>query len=124
MLKRIERLTSLLNELHKILSENKGQNYLPGVNNILRTLNNSEVPLDERFKEAKDTFRHMMGGAGTLKDFIICEGPILKANPLDNHFREIQNEIWELLDCGLSNLPSVDEGYPPGNIYWTIKDSK
>lgn len=123
--KKLEKLKYLLEEFLSLLYENKGQNYVSGVKGLLGILYDESCPLEERLEEVKWSYRRqMMRGAGSLADFAIWHEDEKTRLDRNQYLEKVQNEIWELLDCDLSNLPSVEEGYPPGHIYWSIKDPK
>ena len=118
----LERLRYLFEEYLRLLEENSGHNFTRAVRGILGILYDESCSIDNRIEEARQTFRSMIGGPGTLGDFAIWHKDIDIQLKLNQYLNKIEDEIWELLNIGLPELPDVDEGYPPGHIYWTIKD--
>ena len=121
---KLERLTFLFEEYLKILEENKGKNWSRGIIGILASLTDNEISIEQRLEEAKYGYKSMLGGMGSLSDFWPYHPDEEISEELSNYLQNIRSEIWNLFDLSLSSLPSVDEGYPPGHPYWSIKDAK
>lgn len=123
--KDVERMKLLLHNLLKILMDNGGQTLTPGIRDILIILSSDEESsLESRMDEAGTIFRDMMGGMGTLGDFVISHPDYEIDEKLNKQLNDIEGELWEFFGLNLSHLPDVDDGYPPGHPYWDIKDPK
>jgi len=120
--KELEKSKLLLQTLFDLLIENGGQNLTPGIRNIILILNDEQYSIDIRMDNAGTVFRDMMGGMGTLGDFVICHADPDIDEKLNKQLNDIEEELWDFFGLNLSHLPSVEEGYPPGHPYWSIKD--
>jgi hypothetical protein len=121
---RLDKLISIFIEYLTILENQNGGQFLRAIRGLLGTLNDEKCPLDQRLKEAQSLFKTLMGGAGTLGDFAIWHADDETRVNLNKNLSRMEGEISHLLVLGLSHLPDVDEGYPCGHSYWSIKDPK
>ncbi|MHB0987020.1 MAG: hypothetical protein ACYC05_15775 [Sulfuricella sp.] len=94
-----EEIKSLFERLQKVLEEHRGGNHVAGVRSAIRQLSNDGIPLHERICGARSIFRTMMGGMGTLGDFVIWNENEARRASLNHDLNELLTELWERLEC-------------------------
>lgn len=60
--------------LRHLLLEQRGGQFLPGVDAILQLLQSENSLSQDIFDQARSIFKSLMGGMGTLGDFVIWTG--------------------------------------------------
>lgn len=122
--KNLERLTILFKNLYNILYMCNDQNHKRYIEGLIAILLDETCSIKERFDEVRNGYRSINGGLGTFGDYFPYHHNKAIQKQFDIKFSYIKDEIWNLLDCNLSFLPSVDEGYPPDHPYWNIPNLK
>ncbi len=120
---KVARLIILFMELKNLIYENSKQS-VRGIEGILAILFDESCTLKERLHEASSTYSSMVSIRSGLGDFAFYHKNIEIQSQLNNLYKKIDDEIWSLLPDLFSHLPSIEEGYPPDHIYWSIKDPK
>jgi hypothetical protein len=95
----IEEIKSLFECLQKVLEEHRGSNHVAGVRSAIHGLSNCGTMPNEQIHHAKLIFRSMMGGAGTLGDFVIWDDNEAKRASLNNELNELLTKLWDRLEC-------------------------
>jgi len=95
----IDKIVELCDRLLVILVENKGQSHLPGVRSIMNSLSDEKFDIRERIEKSRSIFKTMMGGAGTLGDFVIWDNNEDRRLLLNQELDSVLSGIWELLGC-------------------------
>lgn len=88
-----------LEQLKSLLEENRGDSLVIGLRYAIQDLADLDVPTDERITRARSIFKGMMGGAGTLGDFVIWDEREDRRNALNQQFDELLQELWDRLNC-------------------------
>ncbi|MCW5300529.1 hypothetical protein DXT88_20370 [Herbaspirillum lusitanum] len=96
---RISASGALLARLKILLLENRGHVYLPGIDNMLTQLTVIETDEVQRIERARATFKGMLGGAGTLGDFMIWTTNQTTTDTLNAELNQIISNLWGLLEC-------------------------
>jgi hypothetical protein len=69
----IAEIRLLFQELEKVLLTYRGANLLPGVTSAIRVLSDETHQPDDRISEVKSVFKTMVGGYGSLGDFVVWD---------------------------------------------------
>ncbi|AIL12932.1 hypothetical protein IM40_04490 [Candidatus Paracaedimonas acanthamoebae] len=121
---KLARLRFLLKKHLVILKKNNGCSYIKDIEKILTDLTNNKRSSETLLNAARSYYQLLMKGHGTLERFMIYHEDEKIQAELNNNLTEAMQETCDLLDLKFSRLPTVEEGYPPGHIYWKIKDEK
>jgi hypothetical protein len=95
----VEKIKILLERLKKMLEEHRGGNHMPGVLLALEYISDDERSVPERVAQVRSIFRTMMGGMGTLGDFVIWDADEPVRASLNYDLNEILTELWNILEC-------------------------
>jgi hypothetical protein len=95
----IEMIAGQADRLRQLLEEHRGSNHVAGVVAISDSLANDEIPLDDRINRARSIFKTMMGGMGTLGDFMIWNESEAERSRLNGELSEILAKLWNALEC-------------------------
>lgn len=95
----INLIKSLFERLREMLEEYRGDNYVAGVQAAIRELSNCDAMPDDRINHAKSIFRNMMGGMGTLGDFVIWDENESRRAVLNLELNKLLAELWDRLEC-------------------------
>lgn len=120
---KLARLEYLFKQYLKLLKDNNGRNFVKDIKQILN-LFTSHKSVEARLETIRSSYQSLLGGHGTLERFVIRHDDEVMQKGLDNYLAELMQEICNLLELKFSRLPRVEEGYPPGHPYWSIKDPK
>ena len=94
---KIDVILKLLRRLKSLLEDHRGRNCLPGVILLINELSDKEGTSDEALFEARSVFKTMMGGMGTLGDFVIWSDDENTRIILNNELEAILSELWHRL---------------------------
>jgi hypothetical protein len=95
----VSEIRDLLRSLREILLQNQGGNHVPGVLAVISILDDSETSLRERMSSAKSTFSHMLGGMGTLGDFVVWNDDEGTRVLMNQKLTYVIAELWKRLNC-------------------------
>lgn len=121
---KLARLRFLLKKHLVILKKNNGCSYIKDIAKILKDLTNNKKSSKTLLNAARSYYQPLIKGHGTLERFMIYHEDEKIQAELNNNLTEAMQETCDLLDLRFSRLPTVEEEYPPGHIYWKIKDEK
>lgn len=94
----ILQIHALFEKLGRLLRDHRGQNHLPGVIAALRGLEQIDLSSEERKTEVRSILKSMLGGAGTLGDFVIAGKNETDRQRLNKELDSILDELWNLLN--------------------------
>jgi hypothetical protein len=95
----IETIRVMFEHLKTMLEENHGSNHLVGVQSAIHVLSNLEVLPSERIRITKSILKSMMGGMGTLGDFVIWDENEERRSSLNHELNELLAGLWNRLEC-------------------------
>lgn len=95
----VEELISLFECLQNILESHQGGNHIAGIRLVISQLSDKELPVDVRIFRAMSIYKSMMGGMGTLGDFVIWNENEVIQNALNIELNELLTRLWEKLGC-------------------------
>lgn len=96
---RIETLVKLLEQLLTMLKQHLGEQHAPGVVAVIRQLSDQSLQFEDRIAGARSIFRTMMGGMGTLGDFVIWYDDEGLRECLNLELGRLESELWTGLGC-------------------------
>lgn len=96
---KLEQVQRLLESVQKMLEIHRGKNLVAGIRSALSEISNDEVTPDERISHARLNFKYMMGGMGTLGDFVIADGDEVERALLNQELTRLLEELWNILEC-------------------------
>jgi hypothetical protein len=81
--------------LRHLLTQNMGNQFLPGVDAVLLLLKQEELLEQVTFDQAQSIFKNSMGGMGTLGDFVIWNGNQKESSELNQELSKLLKKIGE-----------------------------
>lgn len=81
--------------LRYLLTQNMGNQFLPGVDAVLLMLKQEDLPEQMTFDQAQSIFKNSMGGMGTLGDFVIWNGNQKESSELNQELTNLLTKIGE-----------------------------
>lgn len=96
---KIAKIRGFLERLKKMLECHRGANHVAGVSAAIRYLSDYEISPYERMHGARSIFKTMIGGMGTLGDFVIWDEDETKRVALNHELSEIIANLWDALEC-------------------------
>ena len=95
-------------ELRKLLEEEGEANWIRGVDGCLTRLSeeaDAGDDLDSRLRDVRSIFRTMMGGAGTLGDYVIWRDDFSERVAMNQKLDKINSDIWRQLEKLIDAAP-------------------
>jgi len=96
---RIEMLIKLFEQLLTMLKQHRGEQHASGVMAAIRQLSDQSLQFEDRIAGARSIFRTMMGGMGTLGDFVIWYDDESMRERLNLELGRLESELWTGLGC-------------------------
>jgi hypothetical protein len=81
--------------LRHLLLEQRGGQFLPGIDAILRLLQNADSASQETLDQARSIFKTLMGGMGTLGDFVIWNGNQQESSELNAQLGNLLKKLGD-----------------------------
>lgn len=96
---KIVEIRGFLELLKEMLERHHGADHVAGVSAAIRCLSDYEISPYERMSGARSIIKTMMGGMGTLGDFVIWDEDETKRAALNHELSEIIANLWNALEC-------------------------
>lgn len=93
---KILNIKKLSNDLYNLLDTHKGQDYLPGIISMIRNTNDDIQTIESRIDYTSSTIRRMLGGAGTLGDYVISTNGMTVDHDLNLYFDDLIKRLLDL----------------------------
>jgi hypothetical protein len=95
----IEKALTALQQLLNLLKAYRGHDHVHGINQTIAILRDSGLPLEDRIIGAKSIFKGMLGGMGSLGDFVIFSKIPHDQIKLNLELERLISQIWATLKC-------------------------
>lgn len=89
----------LLQRLHDMVTQYGGRNYSLGISDMIDGLSHPDQAAADRMAYARITFKSMMGGMGTLGDFVTWHPDDQIRAALNREMTELTGNLWKMLGC-------------------------
>lgn len=95
-------LLRLFNELKQIMINEKENNWIRGINLIIKTLTPPDYGgkgnADEAVRYVEYTYRNMASGNGSFSDFFIWRDDFEEREKANKKLDRIKKDIWDLIE--------------------------
>lgn len=98
--------------LRRLLLEQRGGQFLPGVDAVLRLFQNEKVISPATFDQARSIFKTSMGGMGTLGDFVIWNGNQQESSGLNIQLSNLLKRIGNYFSGSLTSVGVARKAVP------------
>ena len=95
----IDNIKHLLQLLIAMLNRHEGRNFISGVISLVDAVSEPEKPARERISYGCEIYRRLLGGMGTLGDFVIWDESEMRRMALNNELENILTVLWKALEC-------------------------
>jgi hypothetical protein len=92
----IKNALPLLNRLKELLLKNKGRDLIAGIELVITQIQDENLSTIESLSNASRTYKGLMGGAGTLGDFVIWNPDPEICQSLNNELEMIFGLLWNI----------------------------
>jgi hypothetical protein len=96
----IAEIRLLFEELESILIRYRGSDWLPGVTSAIRVLSDEGRQPDDRISEVRSLLKTMMGGYGSLGDFVVWDKDESTRATLNHRLDQLLNVLCKELGLG------------------------
>jgi len=95
----IQNTLTALQRLLSLLEAYRGHDHVPGIKQTIVCLGDFDLPLEDRVAVAKSIFKGMLGGMGSLGDFVIFSELPQEQIKLNLELERLISQVWTNLKC-------------------------